>query len=113
MAKVTYCFSGWSNALNVIAEVKSRDPIRTVRKACYISVAAVSFLYLTAISSFMVVLPKNKIKDSGQLVGAVFAKEVFGHRFGGTAFSVVIAISSFGGTVGSVRVPSKTLLMFN
>jgi amino acid transporter len=109
MAKVTYCFSGWSNALNIMAEVKGRDPIRTVRNAGYISVAIVSFLFLTTVASYMVVLTKDQIKDSGELVGALFVKEVFGYRIGGKVFSIFVAIVTIGGTIGSTVSQTRLL----
>lgn len=102
LVKVNYSFTGWSSALNVLAEVRSRDPIRTTRNAGYTAVASVSLLYLTAVAAFMVVLPKEKIQNSGQLVGALFVKELFGYNAGSKIFPVFVAISCFGGTVASV-----------
>jgi hypothetical protein len=54
------------------------------------------------VAAFVVVLPKEKIQNSGQLVGALFVKEVFGPNIGGKIFPVIVAISCFGGTVASV-----------
>ncbi|KAJ1304373.1 hypothetical protein OPQ81_005525 [Rhizoctonia solani] len=74
-AKVNYSFVGWNTILGLMAEVKGRDPIRTVRRAGFASVAITSMLFLTTILSFVIVLTKEEIADANEVLGALFFRK--------------------------------------
>lgn len=86
-----------------MAEVKGRDPIRTVRRAGLASVAITSLLFLTTILSFVIVLTKEEIIDANEVLGALFFRKVYGDTTATKLFPIFIGINSFGGIVSMVR----------
>jgi amino acid transporter len=45
LVKTNFAFAGWNNAFNVIGEVRTRDPVRTVRKAGLLSLLLIACLF--------------------------------------------------------------------
>jgi amino acid transporter len=97
--KVNHAFVGWTNAFKVLAEVKSSDPVQTVRKSSIISLLLVSFLYLFINVAYVAVIPKDEIRGSGQLIAALFFRRIFGTRFGAKVLPLLVAFSCFGNIV--------------
>ncbi|KAI5122269.1 hypothetical protein M0805_002350 [Coniferiporia weirii] len=106
--KTHFAFVGWGNAFNVLAEVKGHDPVRTVRNAGRISLALVSALFLLTNVAYVAAIPKEDIKQSGQLVGALFFQRVFGESWAAKILPVMVVFSCLGNiiavTVGQARV---------
>ncbi|EJD06899.1 amino acid transporter [Fomitiporia mediterranea MF3/22] len=102
--KTHFAFVGWANSFNVLAEVK-REPVRTVRNAGRISLVLVSVLFLLTNVAYIAAIPKEEIKQSGQLVGALFFQKVFGETWTAKILPVMVVFSCFGNvTVGQARV---------
>lgn len=78
--KGTFAFAGWNSALTVTKEIK--DPVRTLRVAGVASLAAVSVTFLAINATYLVVIPRNDIAESGELIGAVFFERVYCHCVG-------------------------------
>ncbi|KAF9474234.1 amino acid transporter [Pholiota conissans] len=93
--KANHAFIGWANAFNVIGEVRSKNPARTVRKAGIISLVLVSILFLFINIAYIAVVPRDIIGKSGQLVAVLFFQRVFGSA-GAKAFPLLVALSCFG-----------------
>ncbi|CAE6519961.1 unnamed protein product [Rhizoctonia solani] len=98
-AKVNFSFVGWNTILGLMAEVKGRNPILTVRRAGLASIAITSLLFLTTILSFAIVLTKEEITDANEILGALFFRKVYGDTAATKLFPIFIGISSFGGIV--------------
>ncbi|CAE6508828.1 unnamed protein product [Rhizoctonia solani] len=98
-AKVNFSFVGWNTILGLMAEVRGRDPVRTIRRAGLASLIITSLLFLTTILSFVIVLTKEEITDANEVLGALFFRKVYGDTAATKLFPIFIGISSFGGIV--------------
>ncbi|KXN81405.1 High-affinity methionine permease [Leucoagaricus sp. SymC.cos] len=107
LVKANYSFVGWHNAFNVLAEIKGQDPVRTARKAGRIALALIATLFFFINIAYAAAVPKEEIKNSGQLVAALFFQHVYGNHWGGRILSFLVALSCFGNliavTVGQTR----------
>lgn len=97
--KVNYSFVGWNTILGLMAEIKGRDPIRTVRAAGFASILITSLLFLTTVLSFVIVLTKEEILNANEVLGAMFFRKVYGNTAATKLFPIFIGISTFGGIV--------------
>jgi len=108
LVKTNTAVAGWHNAFFVLAEVRSPDPVRVVSRAGYISLSVVIVLYLLTNVAYIAVVPPEEIKASGQLVGALFFKHVFGDGAAAKILPIMVTASCFGNmiavVVGSARV---------
>jgi len=109
LVKTNYAYFGWSNAFNVLGEVRSTSPVRTVRNAGFISLGIVTTLFLTVNFAYIAAVPLDEIKRSGQLVGAQFFLHVFGGmHWASKILPVLVALSCVGNiiavTLGQARV---------
>jgi amino acid transporter len=99
LVKTNYAFSGWHNAFNVIGEVHTRDPVRTVRKAGLLSLLLLACLFFFANVAYVAAVPKDEISNSGQLIAALFFQRVFGEGFAVKTLPIMVALSCFGNIV--------------
>ncbi|KAI0303719.1 amino acid/polyamine transporter I [Multifurca ochricompacta] len=112
LVKTNFAYTGWSNAFNVLGEVKGTSPVRTVRNAGLISLGIVMVLFFTVNVAYISAVPLDEIKGSGQLVGALFFKHVFGEHWASKILPVLVALSCVGNivsisnqlTVGQARI---------
>jgi amino acid transporter len=99
LVKANHAFVGWHNAFYVLGEMKGTNPVRTVRKAGFISLAIVAFLCFFANVAYVAAVPREEIRNSGQLIAALF----FRHTFGDTQFArllpAMVAMSCLGNIV--------------
>jgi amino acid transporter len=107
MITANYSFTGWHNAFYLLGEVKGPNPVRTVRKAGVFSLALVAFLYLFVNVAYVAAVPRDEIRDSGQLVAALFFNHVFGDTTTAKLLPLLVSLSCFGNlmaaTVGQAR----------
>ncbi|KAF4613529.1 hypothetical protein D9613_007808 [Agrocybe pediades] len=105
--KANHAFIGWSNAFNVLGEVRGKDPARTVRKAGIVSLSLISVLFLLINLAYVAAVPKEDIRTSGQLVAVLFFRRIFGST-GTRLFPLMVALSCFGNiiavTIGQARI---------
>ncbi|EJU03979.1 amino acid transporter [Dacryopinax primogenitus] len=108
LIKTNTAVAGWHNAFFVLGEVRSHDPVRVVSRAGYISLSITIVLYLLTNVAYIAVVPPEEIKASGQLVGALFFKHVFGESAAAKILPIMVTASCFGNmiavVVGSARV---------
>ncbi|KAF8656226.1 hypothetical protein AX16_002662 [Volvariella volvacea WC 439] len=76
--KTNHSFIGWANAFNVLGEIRSTDPARTARKAGFLSLTVVTILFLIINLAYISAVPREDLRNSGQLVAALFFQNVFG-----------------------------------
>ncbi|KAJ5701927.1 methionine permease [Penicillium malachiteum] len=107
MFKVIYSYSGLNNINNVLNEV--RDPVKTIKTVPTAAFYTAGALYFLANLSYLLILPLNEIKESGELVGALLFERLFGNTIGRTLFPLVIGISA----AGNVMVVTFALARIN
>lgn len=105
--KVFYSYAGLSNMNNVLNEVK--DPVRTLKSVCQAALVTSCCLYLLANVSYFLVVPIDEIKQSGELVAALFFERAFGPHLGRTILPLTIAVSA----AGNVMVVTFALVSAN
>ncbi|THH13176.1 hypothetical protein EW146_g7009 [Bondarzewia mesenterica] len=108
LVKTNFAFVGWANSFNVLSEVRGADPVRTVRNAGLISLAMVTLLFFLTNLAYVAAVPAEEIKESGQLVAALFFKRVYGEHWASKILPLMVACSCVGNiiavTVGQARV---------
>jgi len=92
--KVSYSYAGLSNLNNVMNEV--RDPVRTLKSVAPLALVTACLLYLLVNIAYFLIIPLDEIKNSGELVAAIFLERVFGPGFGKSVLPLAIAISAAG-----------------
>ncbi|OBT82145.1 hypothetical protein VE02_09117 [Pseudogymnoascus sp. 03VT05] len=92
--KISYSYAGLSNVNNVLNEVK--DPARTLKSVGPIALLTAFIFYLLVNIAYFAVIPLQEIKDSGELVAALFFDRLFGNRIGKTVLPLAIAVSAAG-----------------
>lgn len=101
--KVSYSYAGLGNVNNVLNEVK--DPVRTLKTVAPAALLTSCFLYLLVNFAYFTVVPLQEVKDSGELIAALFFERVFGENFGKIVLPLAIATSA----AGNVMVVTFTL----
>lgn len=102
-------FIGYQNAFNLVNEINSRDPVRTVSRAGYASLSLVTVLYLLTNVAYVAVIPKEEIEGSGQLVAALLFQKVFGEGVAGKLLPLMVACSCLGNIVSLSSLPPTVL----
>lgn len=92
--KVFYSYSGLQNVNNVMNEVK--NPVKTLKSAATTALLTALILYLLVNVAYFLIVPMDEIKESGELIAALFFERVFGKRLGKTILPLKIATSAFG-----------------
>lgn len=94
MFKVSYSYTGLTNVNNVLSEVK--DPVRTLKSAATTALITSCILYLLVNIAYFLVVPLEDIKNSGELIAALFFERVFGTEVGRILLPLAIATSAAG-----------------
>ncbi|KAI1080590.1 amino acid permease-domain-containing protein [Whalleya microplaca] len=92
--KVFYSYAGLSNLNNVMNEVK--DPVRTLKSVSLTALVTACLLYLLANLAYVAVVPIEEIKQSGQLISALFFERTFGPNVGKIFLPLAVALSAAG-----------------
>jgi len=103
--KVSYSYAGLGNLNNVLNEVK--DPVRTLKTVAPAALITSCLLYLLVNFAYFVVVPLDQVKESGELIAALFFEHVFGKDFGRIVLPLAIAVSA----AGNVMVVTFTLVI--
>lgn len=100
LLEIVYSFKGWENANYVLLEIS--DPYHVLTIAAPLAVALVTILYFLVVVSYLVVIPKDELLNSGVLVAGIFFNKVFGESFTSRILPVLISLL----TLGNVMVVS-------
>jgi amino acid transporter len=92
LVNINFAYTGYSNAFNVVAEIKK--PFKTLRVAAPVSVFIVSVLYILANVAYFAAVPAEEIKTSKELTAALFFEHVFGEA--GRSLPALVAVSAAG-----------------
>lgn len=101
---MSYSYAGLGNVNNVLNEV--RDPVRTLKTVAPAALLTACLLYLLVNFAYFSVVPLQEVKDSGELIAALFFEKVFGPSLGKTILPLAIAVSA----AGNVMVVTFTLV---
>lgn len=100
LLEIVYSFKGWENANYVLLEVS--DPYHVLTLAAPLAVALVTLLYFLVVVSYLIVIPKDELLNSGVLVAGIFFNKVFGESVTSRMLPVLISLL----TLGNVMVVS-------
>ncbi|KAK5995127.1 Low-affinity methionine permease [Cladobotryum mycophilum] len=92
--KVFYSYGGLDNVANVMNEVK--DPVRTLRSVALTALVTSCAMYTLVNLAYFLVVPIEEIKNSGELISALFFERVFGQHLGKTILPLAVALSAAG-----------------
>ena len=92
--KVFYSYAGLDNVNNVLNEV--RDPVRTVRSVALSALVTACAMYFLVNIAYLLVLPVDEIRNSGELIAALFFERVFGVSLGRRILPLAVALSAAG-----------------
>ncbi|KAM0265585.1 hypothetical protein ACHAQJ_000017 [Trichoderma viride] len=92
--KVFYSYAGLDNISNVLNEVK--DPVRTLRSVTLTALATSCAMYTLINLAYIIVIPTEEIKGSGELIAALFFRRVFGEQVGRMVLPLAVALSAMG-----------------
>ncbi|KAK6189216.1 hypothetical protein LQW54_013498 [Pestalotiopsis sp. IQ-011] len=105
--KIFNSYTGLHNLNYVLNEV--RDPVRTLKSVSITALLSACLLYLLTNLAYVAVVPVQQIKDSGQLVAALFFEQTFGENIGRRFLPLVVALSA----AGNVMVVTFALARLN
>ncbi|KAF2205488.1 hypothetical protein GQ43DRAFT_362322 [Delitschia confertaspora ATCC 74209] len=105
--KVFYSYAGLSNVNNVLNEVK--DPVRTLKSVSITALVTSCILYLLVNVAYFMVVPLEEIRDSGELIAALFFERSFGPTIGKKILPFAVALSG----AGNVMVVTFALARLN
>lgn len=100
LLEIVYSFKGWENANYVLSEIE--DPYHVLTIAAPMAVLLVTLLYFLVIISYLIVIPKQELLNSGVLVAGIFFNKVFGESVTSKMLPLMIALL----TLGNVMVVS-------
>jgi amino acid transporter len=92
--KVFYSFAGLSNVNNVLNEVQ--NPVRTLKSVSIASLVTACVMYLLINVAYFIVVPLEEVKNSGELIAALFFERCFGPTVGKTLLPLAVALSGAG-----------------
>ncbi|ODV59276.1 amino acid transporter [Ascoidea rubescens DSM 1968] len=92
LLKTIYSFSGWISAHNVQNEIK--NPIKTLKYGANISYLSIFVLYIIMNLTYLIIIPHKDILNSGELIGAILFKIIFGKNIGQRLLSLIISLSA-------------------
>ena len=92
--KVFYSYAGLHNVNNVMNEVK--DPVRTLKSSTQAALLTTCVLYVFINIAYFMVVPLDRIKESGELIAALFFEKLFGPHLGRIMLPLAVALSAAG-----------------
>ncbi|KAI9713943.1 MAG: hypothetical protein M1820_000673 [Bogoriella megaspora] len=106
MVKVIFAYEGYSNAFNVVNEVK--DPVKTLRRSAPISLLAVAILYILANIAYFAAASKEDILASKQTAASILFQNVFGET-SAKGLNFLVVLSAFGNLVAVLIGQSRVI----
>ncbi|TVY88450.1 High-affinity methionine permease, partial [Lachnellula willkommii] len=107
LVKINFAYAGFTNAFNVVAEIKR--PIPTLKKTAPASLLVVAILYILCNIAYFAAVPKTSIASSKQLVASLFFTAVFGSQHASKALNFLIALSAFGNIISVIIGSSRVI----
>ncbi|KAJ5166775.1 uncharacterized protein N7482_005556 [Penicillium canariense] len=104
---IIFSYQGYTNAFNVVNEVK--NPIKTLRWSAPLSLTLTAVLYILANIAYFTCATKEEIKNSKQVVAGLFFEKVFGTGGASKALNLLICLSAFGNLIAVLIGQSRVL----
>ncbi|KAG5978555.1 hypothetical protein E4U55_006061 [Claviceps digitariae] len=101
LVSIVFAYSGFSNAFNLVNEIK--DPIPSLKRHGICSVVVVSVLFVLCNVAYFSAVDKSTFAQSKEIAAGVFFATVFGS--GGsaeTALNVLVLLSAYGNLLASL-----------
>jgi amino acid transporter len=92
--QVFYSYAGLENVNNVLNEVK--NPVKTLKSVAPAGLISACVLYVLVNVAYFLVVPLEEIKESGEMIAALFFERVFGQAVGRTVLPLAVAVSAAG-----------------
>lgn len=92
--KIYYSYAGLENINNILNEVK--NPVRTLKTVGPAALLTAGVTYILVNLAYLAVVPVKEVKESGELIAALFFTRVFGPGFGSVFLPLAIALSAAG-----------------
>ena len=92
--KVLYSYAGLSNVNNVLNEVK--NPVKTLKSVGPTALLTACIMYLLINVAYLAVVPLDEVKQTRELIAALFFQKVFGQGFGDVFLPLSIALCAAG-----------------
>jgi hypothetical protein len=73
-----------------------KDPVRTLRSAATSALLTALVLFTLVNVAYFLIIPLEEIKNSGELIAALFFEKLFGHGFGRVILPLAVATSAIG-----------------
>jgi amino acid transporter len=115
--KVFYSYAGLGNVSNVLNEV--RNPVRTLKSVSITALITACVLYSLVNIAYFIVIPLDEIKESRELIAALFFEKVFGPTIGKVVLPLAVALSGVGNVmvvtfalVSCLRPPALAMLTY-
>jgi amino acid transporter len=102
LVKSNFAYIGYANAFQVTGEVRGKSPARTVRTAGAITIASCAVLFTLANVAYVAAVPKETFSHSGELIAALFFKNVFGDHVAAKLLPALVSLSCFGNIVRGI-----------
>ncbi|KAL1961913.1 hypothetical protein VTN77DRAFT_946 [Rasamsonia byssochlamydoides] len=93
LVKVIFAYAGYTNAMNVVNEVK------TLKKSASLSLIIVAVLYVLCNIAYFAAVPKAELAKSEQIAASLLFTAVFGSKGATRGLSFLIALSAFGNLI--------------
>jgi APA family basic amino acid/polyamine antiporter len=103
-----WAYDGWNNIGYLGGEIK--DPKKIIPRSLYFGVVIVILIYLTVNFAYQYVMPVNEIVNIAKTPHSIIAIEVmrkFLGTFGALFISILIMVSTFGTTNGTILASSR------
>lgn len=73
-----------------------KNPVKTLKSAASAALLTACLLYLLVNIAYFLVVPIDKISESGELIAALFFERIFGPRIGQVLLPIAVALSAAG-----------------
>ncbi|KAK6465864.1 amino acid permease-domain-containing protein [Scheffersomyces coipomensis] len=94
LLEIIYSFKGWENVNYVLNEVENPYHILTI--AAPSAVLVTTALYFLVIISYLIVIPKQELLNSGVLCAGIFFNKIFGSNITSHLLPIFISLSNLG-----------------
>lgn len=106
LVKITFAYSGYQNAFNVMNEIK--NPVKTIKKSAPLSLFIVAILYILCNIAYFAAVPKADILESEQVAASLFFTAIFGER-AAKGLNILVVLSAFGNLVSVLIGQSRVI----
>ncbi|KAJ4141886.1 hypothetical protein NW754_014676 [Fusarium falciforme] len=95
LVSIVFSYAGYSNAFNVVNEIK--NPIPTLKKNTSVVLLVVVVLYIFCNIAYFAVVPKDEFKEASEIAASIFFTKLFGEsRAAANVLNFMVLLSAFG-----------------